>query len=264
MPSLTTLALQRTGLPVADAETRGAAQALWQQHYTVRQNRDHVYPTEWVVRTLAGGRYPEMNLDPQRYPGTRILEASCGDGRNLGLLQDLGFRVAATEISPEIVDLLDARARRRGWNVEFNCGVNGAMPYADGSFDYLLAAASCYYLDQGTSFDAVLAEFARILKPGGYFVASIPDPQNFAAEGCSELPDGSVIVSRDPFGLRVGQRWMLARSRDWLQRTLALCFDDICIGHLDNDYFGLRVSGYIFVCRKRHAGGPRRILSSKT
>ncbi len=239
------------------------AEALWKARYVERNENEQLYPTEWVVRTLAGGNYPYLKLDRHRYPGSNILDMSCGDGRNLGLLKDLGFKVHATEISPEIMDLLIGKSGRMGWNAEFNCGKNGSLPYTNEYFDYVLACGSCYYLDEDMSFDAVLAEFARTLKPGGYFIASIPDQMSFALQGCVELDDGSVVVSNDPFGLRNGQRWMIARNENQLQEMLSPYFDKVRIGHLTEDYFGLLVSAYIFVCQKRHENQPSRLRTTE-
>src|SRR6185295_11025592 len=83
----------------------------WGEFYgdRIRPSAGH-YPTEWVVRTLAGGNYPGLKMDKTRYRGARILDMGCGDGRNLPLLLDLGFDVHACEISPEIVNGLETLA----------------------------------------------------------------------------------------------------------------------------------------------------------
>lgn len=226
------------------------AQVRWGDFHAVRLARRHVYPTEWVVRTLAGGNYPDLKLNRQDYVDAKILDSSCGDGRNLSLLEDLGFDVHATEITPDVVTLLETKKMEMGWNTEFRRGKNGNQPYADGFFDYVLSCASCYYLDEEKSFDSTIAEFFRILKPGGYLIASIPDEENFAAQGAASFPDGSILISNDPFGLRNGTRWMIVRNRDQLRKLLSPYFEDVHIGHLMDDYYGLTVSGYIFVCRK--------------
>lgn len=85
------------------------------------------YPTEWVVRTLAGGNYPGLKIDKANYQGARILDMGCGDGRNLPLLLDLGFEVHASEISPEIVGGLEGLARELQWQVRFAVGLNASL-----------------------------------------------------------------------------------------------------------------------------------------
>jgi SAM-dependent methyltransferase len=209
-----------------------------------------VYPTEWVIRTIAGGNYPGMKLDRSKYPGARILDLGCGDGRNLGLLQDLGFSVHATEISDEIVGLLQQKRTSMGWNVEFRRGLNTQLPYEDGFFDYVLSCWSFYYLGPDTRIAEVLCEIARILKPGGYFIAGISDENNSVLRDARTLEDGSVVITNDPFNIRNGTRWAIARDKSDVESLLTPFFDGISVGHLVDDYFGLMVSGFIFVCRR--------------
>ncbi len=107
-------------------------EATWTRHYGARHSGKR-YPTEFVLRTLMGN-YPDLQLDKTRYPSASMLDLSCGDGRNLELLQDLGFRVSATEITEELLTPL----RERFPDVAFATGKNHALPYADGAFDYIL------------------------------------------------------------------------------------------------------------------------------
>lgn len=95
-------------------------------HYHASAGR---YPTEWVVRTLAGRNYPGLKIDKTRYQGARILDMGWGDGRNLPLLLDLGFEVHASEISPTIVSGLEALAQDLQWPVRFAVGLNANLPY---------------------------------------------------------------------------------------------------------------------------------------
>lgn len=234
----------------SNGNAQGEAAGRWRSHYAGAPSNERLYPTEWVVRTLAGGNYPHLHLDRNRYPGARILDMSTGDGRNLGLLRDLGFEVHATEISPEIVAMLEGKKERMGWQVELRCGRSDSLPYPDRHFDYLLACASCYYLNGNVTFDKVLAEMARVLKPGGFLIASIPDAVNSVAQDAVPQADGSVVVVNDPFGLRNGERWMIARNVDALRGMLSPHFSNISVGYLVDDYYGLMVSGYIFVCQK--------------
>ena len=232
-------------------ETESAAPAAaWAGFYGAARRNRNVYPTEWVVRVLAGGKYPGLDLDHTGFAEKRALDLSCGDGRNLGLLRDLALEVHATEISEPMVAALRARNAEMGWNAEFRGGKSHAIPYPDGFFSLVLACASCYYLEGAAAFADVLEEIRRCLEPGGWFVGSIPDPYSFIARDAVHLEDGSIAVRNDPFGLRNGTRLMIAQDRGHLESMLAPRFEAISVGHLDDDYFGLRVSGFIFACRK--------------
>ena len=113
------------------------------------------YPTEWVVRTLAGGIYPELKINKNRYKGARILDMGCGDGRNLPLLLDLGFDVHACETTADIVENLNKIALNLAWPITFSTGINSNLPYEDNYFDYILCSSSCYYLNDVSTWTEV-------------------------------------------------------------------------------------------------------------
>lgn len=208
------------------------------------------YPTEWVIRTIAGADYPGLKLDKSKYTGATILDLSCGDGRNLPLLLSLGFEVHATEISEPLVGDLRQSAAAKSWHVTFHVGQNTALPYPSQYFDYVLSCASLYYLDTDKSWKQVMWEVSRIMKPGGILIANFPDPDNAVLSGAEPLPDGSVIIRNDPFKLRNGLRFMVAHSHDEVGRLIQPWFDLVGVGHQRDDFYGLVVSGYIFAARK--------------
>lgn len=220
----------------------------WTEHYGAKKRG--LYPTEWVVRTLAGGNYPGLKIDKSKYPGARILDMGCGDGRNLGLLHDLGFEVHAVEISAEMIESLRAAAAGSGQETHFAVGRNDALPYADGFFDYMLCCASCYYLEGGMSWSKVRAELARVIKPGGLMVANFCDEQNSVLKDAVRHDDGSLIITSDPFNIRNGSRFMAVAKTADLQPLLAPEFRLVGSGHQSDDYYGLQLSGFLTVSER--------------
>lgn len=216
-------------------------------HYRASAGR---YPTEWVVRTLAGGNYPDLKIDKTRYQGARILDMGCGDGRNLPLLLDLGFEVHASEISPTIVDGLEALAQKLQWPVRFAVGLNASLPYQDHYFDYMLCCASCYYLEGQMTWSGVRAELARVMKPGGLLVANFPDEENFIFANSVRQTDGSLLITSDPYNLRNGSRFEAAKTAEDITALLFPQFQVMSIGHQNNNYYGLRVSDYLVVAQR--------------
>src|SRR5690242_11498497 len=91
----------------------------------------HLYPTEWVIRTLLG-KYPRLDLDKSRYPGARLLDLGFGDGRNMPLLRNCGFDIHGVEISDEIVALGAAKLEALGIAATLRKGTNAAIPFPDG------------------------------------------------------------------------------------------------------------------------------------
>lgn len=220
-------------------------QTEWATYYE-RKTRPALYPEGFVVRAFLS-TFPEPLLENREYAGKRILDLSCGYGRNLGLLLDLGFEVHATEVSPEVV----AGTGSRFPEVQMRVGRNGHLPYEAGEFDYLLACNSCYYLEPRQTFADNLAEIARVLRPGGSFIGSLPGSDHFIFAGGEPLPDGSVIVSGDRDGLRNGDRLQRVCSRGGVAQHLREHFVKWRICHLVDDACDLLRDLYYFTAVRR-------------
>jgi SAM-dependent methyltransferase len=93
----------------------------------------------------------------------RVLEVGGGPGEVAERMQrELHAEVRAVDISARMVEL----ARARG--VDAQLGDVQALPFADGSFDAVVAAWMLYHVPD---LDRGLAEIARVLEPGGTLVA---------------------------------------------------------------------------------------------
>lgn len=216
-------------------------------------NPQHVYPSEWVIRTLLGN-YPRLSLDKGSYAGANILDIGFGDGRNWPLLRNVSFNVYGVEITEKIIELGEERARSLGMDVTLRLGSNNSIPFDDGLFDYILASSSCYYVDAGTTFADNLKEYWRVLKPGGFLLASLPEATNAIFDGCVELGDGHVEIRNDPWGLRNGYIFKWFRTEEDIVESFSPYFDSFSVGLCRDDYYGVLISAYLLVCRK--AAGP--------
>jgi len=99
-------------------------------------------------------------------PFADALEIGSGTGYfSLNLLQ-LGLigRLVATDISPGMLDELGATAERLGLEVETKATDAERLPFQDASFDLVFGHAVLHHLPD---LDAALAEFRRVLRPGG-------------------------------------------------------------------------------------------------
>lgn len=101
--------------------------------------------------------------------GRRALDAGCGTGRKAHTLVDLGCDVVGCDLTPAMLDI--ARASVPG--AEFHLAPFDALPVDDASIDLITSSlAVCHAPD----LDPVLAEFARVLAPGGRVFISDPHP----------------------------------------------------------------------------------------
>ena len=92
----------------------------------------------------------------------RILDAGCGAGQVTQMLSNWGCDAHGFDA----VEKLIALARTAYPDVDFTVGDLRALPYRDGEFDALVARYSIIHTEP-LEMPTVLAEFARVLRPGG-------------------------------------------------------------------------------------------------
>jgi SAM-dependent methyltransferase len=102
--------------------------------------------------------------------GARVLDVPCGQGRHAHLLAEAGFRVDGVDLSPQLL----ARARQRGTGprLEYHRADMRDLPDVWTScFAAVLNLFTSFGFFTDPSDDRrVLAEFARVLEPGGTLV----------------------------------------------------------------------------------------------
>jgi 2-polyprenyl-3-methyl-5-hydroxy-6-metoxy-1,4-benzoquinol methylase len=101
--------------------------------------------------------------------GASILDAPCGHGRISNALAADGFRVTAVDATELFLERAEADRQALGVDVDYRRGDLRALPVS-GPFD----AAVCWFTSFGYFDDddnrMVLAEFARVLEPGGRLI----------------------------------------------------------------------------------------------
>ena len=98
-------------------------------------------------------------------PRGAALDAACGTGRYAQQLAQRGHAVIGVDSSAAML----AIARRAVATAEFRVGVLEALPIEDASVD---AAVCALALTHVRDLGPVMAEFARVLRPGGHLVLS--------------------------------------------------------------------------------------------
>ena len=97
-------------------------------------------------------------------PGAPILDAGCGTGLNL---RHLPAGSTGVDINPRNVALVQERLPDH----RVVLGDVEALPFADGSFGTVLCTEVIEHIPDPS---AALREFARVLRPGGVLVGSVP------------------------------------------------------------------------------------------
>jgi SAM-dependent methyltransferase len=97
-------------------------------------------------------------------PGV-ALDAACGTGRHAEYLAARGHQVIGVDSSPEML----ARARARVPEADFRRGDLHRLPLPDDHVDIVVCALALTHLPTLTP---AMAEFVRVLRPGGHLVIS--------------------------------------------------------------------------------------------
>lgn len=104
--------------------------------------------------------------------GKRILDAGCGPGVYAEILVQMGAEVVALDANPKMI--AHARARLGDQAQVIQASLEAPLDFlGDVSFDVVMAPLVMDYL---CDWRATLAEFHRVLKPGGMLVFSLEHP----------------------------------------------------------------------------------------
>ncbi|GAA2820044.1 class I SAM-dependent methyltransferase [Streptomyces showdoensis] len=131
--------------------------------------------------------------------GRRILDAGCGAGPLTAALRDRGALVTGMDAS---AGMLALARRRLGDAVPLHVAdLRDPLPFADGAFDDVVASLVLHYL---ADWGPTLAEFRRVLRPGGRLIASVEHP--FVAYTFQEPRPDYFATTRYTFDWMLGGR----------------------------------------------------------
>ncbi|MGG2200215.1 class I SAM-dependent methyltransferase [Paenibacillus validus] len=133
-------------------------------------------------------------------PGMRILDAGCGDGRNLVYFLREGYDVYGVDRAEKAVRSLRRTASELAPTLSedrFRIEPIEKMSFANDTFDVVIACAVLHFAENDAHYGQMVSELWRVLKPGGLLFARLAS--KIGIEGRVEplgnrrykLPDGS-------------------------------------------------------------------------
>lgn len=131
---------------------------------------------------------------------TRVLDAGCGDGRNLVYLLRHGFACFGIDRDPPAVEHVRRLAAALAPSLpadNFRIGEIDRLPWPDRSVDAVLCSAVLHFAGDQDHFGRMVTELWRVLAPGGLLFARLASNVGLehaigaAAGRRVRLPDGS-------------------------------------------------------------------------
>jgi len=105
-------------------------------------------------------------------PG-KILDAGCGNCRNLFPFAKAGFECYGIDFSTKMLEIAHENCKRNGIKVKLDVADADDLPYKNTSFDYVISIAVIHHLDTKESRANAIQEIRRVLKPGGKALISV-------------------------------------------------------------------------------------------
>lgn len=127
----------------------------------------------------------------------KILDAGCGEGRNLIYLLREGFPVFGIDQNPTAIQMARTYARTLRPNYDllrFQVADMEDLPFHRGAFQALISSAVLHFAKNTAHFHRMFDEMMRVLQPGGLLFLRMTTGFGGMQEMARELGDGRYLL----------------------------------------------------------------------
>lgn len=192
-----------------------------------------MWPAETLPRIFKGTYISNM---PSTYAGMSVLDVGCGNGNNLVFLGTLGLDLFGTEVTTGLCNSAMMALKRHGLKSDVKCGTNTELPFDNDSFDFLVSWNVIHYENSAENISRSIAEYRRVLKPGGRVLVSTTGPENQILQGVESLGEHRYRIGREN-DFRKGEVYYYFETEAHLLQMFGHGFNDIMTGRLTDRLF---------------------------
>jgi SAM-dependent methyltransferase len=200
----------------------------WTEYYQKMavKGAELLWPSETLIRLFKGNYIPDLQKD---YAGRKVIDVGFGNGNNSIFLGSLGLELYGTEVSPEICKEVSGRLQSSGLDSDLRVGTNRDIPFDADTFDFLVSWNVIHYENTEEHMWAAIAEYQRVLKPGGRFFISTTGPEHKILTNSETVGSHLYRIGRDD-DFRKGQVFFYFDAPNYIQYYFSEKFDNVLVG----------------------------------
>ena len=217
---------------------------------------------KWEEAYASGSdkRYPSLELVRLEqwffeHPGNgHIMEYACGTGVNTLHLLECGYEVTAVDAAQGAIDLVGKKLinkpliSNRAHLVRIDPD-SQVLPFADSSFDYIVALSILSLLGSEVTVKHLLSEFYRVLKPKGKIILDINDHDSDFSSNQEQI-EKNVFLFRGPSGKDLPIRCFCLPDESSFRSLVQPFFRVEDSGYSSHKLFGRRINEWIISAKK--------------
>lgn len=159
----------------------------------------------WLSGEIAYEHWHRYAFARRFVAGRRVLDAACGEGYGTALLARGAVQAIGLDLDPAAVaHARGAYAGQRG--LAYECGSVTAIPLPDASIDVVVSFETIEHLPAADQ-PRMIAEFARVLAPGGLLLISSPNKKVYSDDTGYSNPFHLHELYRDGFAALLAERF---------------------------------------------------------